>query len=148
MGRWGPNIPWVKKKCKQCGKDMIKDETKMSQTQWNERQFCDRVCQSDAKLKPSKLCLNCSKSIGLRETGRTAREKTLYCSNKCKIDFRSNQFYDFETHKTFARESGFESYNEWEEVSSKGWLPNGIYRNPQRSFKPDDVHNRRNRDGV
>ena len=44
--------------------------------------------------------------------------------------------YTLEEHHTFCVESGIPGVEVWREVAKLGWLPEGIYHNPEKSFNP------------
>ena len=46
-----------------------------------------------------------------------------------------DSYYDFETHRELAISSGIQSHPEWIECYKLGFMPDGIYRNPDREFK-------------
>ncbi len=46
-----------------------------------------------------------------------------------------DSYYDFETHRELAMSSGIQSQREWRECYIRGFMPNGIYIDPERSFR-------------
>ena len=44
------------------------------------------------------------------------------------------KYYDFETHRELAMNSGIQSQPEWVECHQRGFLPDGIVQNPDRKF--------------
>ena len=49
---------------------------------------------------------------------------------------RCDSYYDFETHRELAINSGIEYIREWRECHTRGFMPDGIYRNPDKTFNP------------
>ena len=45
--------------------------------------------------------------------------------------------YTLAEHRTFCIESGIPNGEVWREVSHLGWLPEGIYHNPDQAFNPE-----------
>ena len=48
---------------------------------------------------------------------------------------RHDSYHDFETHHQLAINSGIQSQREWRECYIRGFMPNGIYIDPERSFR-------------
>ncbi len=48
---------------------------------------------------------------------------------------RHDSYYDFETHRELAMNSGIENMREWLECSKRGLLPDGIYSHPENIFR-------------
>ena len=46
------------------------------------------------------------------------------------------KYYTLAEHHTFCVESGIYSSKVWYEVARLGWLPEGIYHNPDQAFDP------------
>ena len=44
--------------------------------------------------------------------------------------------YTLEEHHIFCVESGIPNREVWHEVANLGWMPEGIYHNPDQSFTP------------
>ena len=44
--------------------------------------------------------------------------------------------YTLEEHHIFCVESGIPNGEVWHEVANLGWMPEGIYHNPDQSFNP------------
>ncbi len=62
-----------------------------------------------------------------------AHQKKYYL--KIHPNARSREsYYDFETHREFAMNSGIECIREWRECFKLGFMPDGIYRNPDKTF--------------
>ena len=47
-----------------------------------------------------------------------------------------DSYHDFETHRELAVNSGIQSQPEWVECHQRGFFPDGIYRNPDKTFNP------------
>ena len=70
---------------------------------------------------------------------KKAKEKNPNAKHRDGNFFRN--FYDFETHRELAMSSGIQNQREWVECHQRGFLPDGIYSNPNQVF-------RRNRDAT
>ncbi len=46
-------------------------------------------------------------------------------------------YYDFETHRELAINSGIQNEREWYECFKRGFMPDGIYGSPDKSFRSD-----------
>ena len=47
----------------------------------------------------------------------------------------SGFYYDFETHREFAMNSGIQNVREWYECHRRGFFPDGIYSQPNQAFR-------------
>ena len=55
----------------------------------------------------------------------------MYKGYKSKRD----SFYDFETHRELAMNSGIKESREWKECHQRGFMPDEIYADPSRAFR-------------
>ena len=46
------------------------------------------------------------------------------------------KYYTLAEHHTFCVESGIPNGEVWKQVAKLGWLPEGIYRDPEKGFNP------------
>ena len=84
-----------------------------------------------------------------REYNREWRKKNKEKNREYRIDYFRNRYikkhpnvkrrfsgyYDFETHRELAINSGIENMPEWIEVHQMGLMPDGIYRRPDQYLK-------------
>ena len=120
--------------CASCGKKVT--------SRYRKQKFCSRSCKGKER------------NIQNRENGnhaiRAAACKVRYNNDE---KYRQHQislqrgyskaegkksitdFYDLDTHIQLMRQSGIRSRVEWVEIWKKGWMPDGIYRNPDNAFR-------------
>ena len=79
-----------------------------------------------------------------RENQRKWRERNPEKNREYQRNYRKiknpnikphDSYYDFETHRELAMNSGIENMREWFECSKRGLLPDGIYSHPENIFR-------------
>ena len=53
--------------------------------------------------------------------------------------------YTYQEHHVFCIESGIPGVKVWREVAKLGWMPEGIYHDPDQSFNPERKARRKKR---
>ena len=78
----------------------------------------------------------CSNPEKRREWHREyQREWALKKAKEKNPNAKHHSFYDFETHRELAINSGIQSQREWFECFKLELMPDGIYQNPNKVFR-------------
>tara|TARA_B100000029_G_scaffold328293_1_gene320612 strand:+ start:441 stop:872 length:432 start_codon:yes stop_codon:yes gene_type:complete len=110
------------KKCTECGS--------------NVRQFKNNKRSDDDKCSKCRWTINRKAYIKKYSSTDSFKEKAhKYYKKTYKPLSMSGRYYDFETHRELAINSGIENMPEWIEVHQMGLMPDGIYRRPDQYLK-------------
>ena len=91
------------------------------------------------KKRNKSICGSCGEEFDGDFSGKVKKTQEHYCSKKCLKESQINRFddnfYDFQTHKELAVQSGIMNSREWVECHKMGLMPEGIYSKPERKFR-------------